>query len=91
MVNIGEQYYNDAASFNTLVADFSTTCNKLIIAIQNMVKAINEVNISNSEQATGTHEISESPGCGRESSKGPGTYKCNETKLRKPCKECIKV
>ncbi|HAA26134.1 MAG TPA: hypothetical protein DCE11_08490 [Ruminiclostridium sp.] len=58
MVNIGEQYYNDAASFNTLVADFSTTCNKLIIAIQNMVKAINEVNISNSEQATGTHEIS---------------------------------
>ena len=58
MVNIGEQYYNDAASFNTLVADFSTTCDKLLVAIHSMVRAINEVTVSNSEQAKGTHEIS---------------------------------
>lgn len=58
MVNIGEQYYNDAASFNTLVADFSTTCDKLLVAIHSMVRAINEVTVSNSEQAKGTNEIS---------------------------------
>lgn len=59
MVSIGEQYYNDAASFNELVTDFSTTADDLLIAIQSMVKAINEVTISNNEEAQGTQNISQ--------------------------------
>lgn len=59
MVSIGEQYYNDAAAFNELVADFSRTADNLLAAIQSMVKAINEVTISNNEEAQGTQNISQ--------------------------------
>lgn len=59
MVEIGEQYYHDAASFNELVADFSATCDDLLISIQSMVKAINDVTISNNEGAEGTQNISQ--------------------------------
>lgn len=59
MVSIGEQYYNDAAAFNELVTDFSSTCDQLLIAIENMVKSINELSVSNNEQAKGTQVISQ--------------------------------
>lgn len=59
MVSIGEQYYNDAAAFNDLVTDFSTTCDELLSAIQSMVKSINELAISNNEGAQGTQIISQ--------------------------------
>ncbi|HEX2945924.1 MAG TPA: methyl-accepting chemotaxis protein [Clostridia bacterium] len=59
MVGIGEQYYNDAASIQELVADFSATSEELLASIQNMVKAINEVTVSNSEEAQGTQNISQ--------------------------------
>lgn len=59
MVQIGEQYYKDAAAFNELVTDFSRTADDLLIAIQSMVKAINEVTISNNEEALGTQNISQ--------------------------------
>ncbi len=59
MVGIGEQYYSDAASIQDLVADFSATSEELLSSIQNMVKAINEVTVSNSEGAQGTQNISQ--------------------------------
>ncbi len=58
MVGIGEQYYSDAATIQNLVADFSATSEELLASIQNMVKAINEVTVSNSEEAQGTQNIS---------------------------------
>ena len=58
MVGIGEQYYNDAASFQDLVTDFSATSDELLNAIQSMVKAIDEVTTANSEEAQGTQNIS---------------------------------
>ncbi len=59
MVGIGEQYYNDAARIQDLVADFSATSEELLASIQNMVRAINEVTVSNSEEAQGTQNISQ--------------------------------
>ena len=59
MVGIGEQYYSDAASIQELVADFSATSEELHASIRNMTDAINEVTISNSEEAQGTQNISQ--------------------------------
>ena len=59
MVEIGEQYYSDAASIQDLVTDFSSTSEELLASIQNMVKAINEVSVSNSEEAQRTQDISQ--------------------------------
>jgi methyl-accepting chemotaxis protein len=59
MVGIGEQYYSDAATIQDLVADFSATSEELLSSIQNMVKAINEVTVSNGEEAQGTQDISQ--------------------------------
>ncbi|NMA65832.1 MAG: methyl-accepting chemotaxis protein, partial [Clostridiaceae bacterium] len=57
MVDIGEQYFEDAEAFKELAADFSKTSDDLHIAIQNMVRVINEVAISNNEGAQGTSDI----------------------------------
>jgi methyl-accepting chemotaxis protein len=59
MVGIGEQYHNDAASIQDIVTDFSVTSDQLLASIQTMVKAINEVAASNSEEAQGTQDISQ--------------------------------
>jgi methyl-accepting chemotaxis protein len=59
MVGIGEQYYSDAASIQDLVTDFSATSEELLVSIQNMVKAINDVTVSNSEEAQRTQNISQ--------------------------------
>jgi methyl-accepting chemotaxis protein len=59
MVGIGEQYYNDAGAFQKLTTDFSTTSDELLTSIQSMVRAINEVTISNSEEAEKTQNISQ--------------------------------
>jgi len=59
MVGIGEQYFNDAASIQDLVTDFSATSQELMVSIENMVKAINEVTLSNSEEARGVQNISQ--------------------------------
>ena len=58
MVEIGEQYYSDAAAIQELIDDFSATSEELLHSIQNMVKAIHEVTISNSEEAQGIQNIS---------------------------------
>ncbi len=59
MVDTGEQYYQDAEAIQTLVSDFSATAETLATSIQSMIKAINEVTISNSEEAQGTQNIAE--------------------------------
>ena len=59
MVEIGEQYYSDAVSIQDLVTDFSVTSEELLASIQNMVTAINEVSVSNNEEAMGTQSISQ--------------------------------
>lgn len=57
MVSIGEQYSMDASSVEDLVQDFSATAEELSATIQSMLKAINEVAISNHEEANGTQNI----------------------------------
>ncbi len=59
MVQIGEQYHSDAELIQDLVIDFSATSEELLASIQNMVKAINEVTISNNEEAQGTQNIAQ--------------------------------
>ncbi|HEX3029486.1 MAG TPA: methyl-accepting chemotaxis protein [Clostridia bacterium] len=57
MVELGEQYHSDAELIQELVIDFSATSEELLASVQNMVKAINEVTISNNEEAQGTQNI----------------------------------
>ncbi len=57
MVEIGEQYYSDAASIHDLVADFSATSEELLASMQHMVRAINDVAASNCQEAQGTQSI----------------------------------
>ncbi len=59
MVGIGEKYSSDADTIQKLVSDFSNTSEQLLISIQNMVKAINEVSDANNEGARGTQNIAE--------------------------------
>ncbi len=59
MVNTGEQYYKDAESIAELVTDFSAAAEELLASIQSMTRAINEVTLSNNEEAQGTQNIAE--------------------------------
>lgn len=59
MVDTGEQYYKDAEAIQELVSDFSSTAEILSTSIESMIKAINEVTISNNEEAQGTQNIAE--------------------------------
>ncbi|WP_248926192.1 methyl-accepting chemotaxis protein [Paenibacillus hamazuiensis] len=59
MVGIGEQYYKDSESIQDLVTDFSATSEQLLASIQSMIRAINEVTVSNNEGAQGTENIAQ--------------------------------
>ncbi|MBB3111716.1 methyl-accepting chemotaxis protein [Paenibacillus phyllosphaerae] len=59
MVANGEQYYADAGSVQSLVTDFSATAEELLASIQNVAQSIEEVTISNNENASGTQNIAE--------------------------------
>lgn len=59
MVSTGEQYYMDAETIKEIMTDFSETANHLSASIENMVKAINEVSVSNNESAHGTQIIAQ--------------------------------
>lgn len=56
-VENSEQYSKDAIHIDELVLDFSSTSQELLVAINNMMKAINEVTISTNEAAGGTTNI----------------------------------
>jgi methyl-accepting chemotaxis protein len=58
MVGIGEQYFRDSAAIHDLVTDFSATSEELLASMQSMVNAINEVAVSNSDEAQRTQDIS---------------------------------
>ncbi|MFC4101627.1 methyl-accepting chemotaxis protein [Paenibacillus xanthanilyticus] len=59
MVANGEQYYKDAGSVQSLVTDFSATAEQLLASIQNVARSIEEVTLSNNENAEGTQNIAE--------------------------------
>ncbi|MFB9328168.1 methyl-accepting chemotaxis protein [Paenibacillus aurantiacus] len=59
MVANGEQYYKDAESIQFLVTDFSATAEQLLASIQNVAQSIQEVSVSNNENAEGTQNIAE--------------------------------
>ncbi|WP_379137847.1 methyl-accepting chemotaxis protein [Paenibacillus sp. sgz500958] len=59
LVDTGEQYFKDAATFENLVVDFSATSEELLASIQTVSQSIKEVTISNNESAVGTHDIAE--------------------------------
>ncbi|MBV7274242.1 methyl-accepting chemotaxis protein [Clostridium sp. PL3] len=59
LVDIGNLYSKDAKSVQDLVANFSSEAQKLSSSIENMVRAISEVSISNNETAEGSQNIAE--------------------------------
>lgn len=59
LVDTGEQYFKDAATFENLVVDFSATSEELLASIQTVSQSIQEVTISNNESAVGTQDIAE--------------------------------
>ncbi len=52
-----EQYSDDAGRIDNLVMEFTSTSQELLVSIENMLKAINEVTISANESASGTTNI----------------------------------
>lgn len=59
LVTTGEQYSCDAALFDSLVSDFSTTSEELYASIQNMTQAIAEITAAAGEGAAGITGITE--------------------------------
>lgn len=59
MLRTVEDYRSDAEMMNSLVMDFSATTEQLAAAIQNMLRAINDVTMAAGEGAEGTANISE--------------------------------
>jgi methyl-accepting chemotaxis protein len=59
LVTTGEQYSTDAAFFDSLVSDFSTTSEELYASIQNMTQAIAEITAAAGEGAAGITGITE--------------------------------
>lgn len=59
MVKTGEQYSKDAEYINDLIKDFSETSEEVLLSVQNMVMAINEVTTAANEGASGTTLITQ--------------------------------
>jgi methyl-accepting chemotaxis protein len=59
MVQIGEQYNNDAIYVDNLVTDFSATSEELLASIQEIMRAINGVTDATNEGAAGTTNIAQ--------------------------------
>jgi len=59
IVKTGDQYSEDAQYIDSLITEFSSTSEELMIAIRNMVKAIGEVTISTNEGAAGIQSIAQ--------------------------------
>jgi methyl-accepting chemotaxis protein len=59
MVQIGEQYNNDAIYVDNLVTDFSATSEELLASIQEIMRTISSVTDSTNEGAAGTTNIAQ--------------------------------
>lgn len=57
MVKASDEYNNDAEELEILVSDFEATAGSLLVAIQSMMKAIDEVTMATNEGAEGANEI----------------------------------
>ncbi len=57
MINIGEQYSNDAGMINNIMIDFSATAQEVYASTEDIMKAINEVTITINESAEDTQDI----------------------------------
>ena len=62
LVESGEQYSKDAGLMDSLVEDFSSTAEELLISTTSMIRAIDEVTQATSEGAEGTSHIAEQVG-----------------------------
>lgn len=59
LIKTGEQYYSDAASFNTIMNEFSATAKQFNESIASIVVAINEISNTANEGARGVSDITE--------------------------------
>lgn len=59
LVQTGEQYSKDAEFVNTLVSNFSTTSEELLVSIKSIMNAISGVTSAATEGATGTSNIAQ--------------------------------
>ncbi len=57
LVDTGEKYSQDARFIDNLVSDFSNTSEQLLLSINSMLRAIQEVTLSTNEGAQGTSAI----------------------------------
>lgn len=58
LIKTGEQYYKDAALFNSTMEEFSATAEELNASVTEIVRAINEVTLTINEGAQGIENIS---------------------------------
>jgi len=59
MLEATDQYQKDAENVSAIITDFSVTSEKLLISIQNMIKAIEEVASATNEGAAGITSVAE--------------------------------
>ncbi|MCX7709082.1 MAG: hypothetical protein N2484_04465 [Clostridia bacterium] len=59
LIKTGEQYYQDAEQFNSMMAEFSATAQQLDASISGIVSAIEEVSSTVNEGAKGVEDITE--------------------------------
>lgn len=59
MLKATEEYKQDAQYIAEIVTDFSATAEELSASMQNMIKAINDITVSNNEAAEGTQNIAQ--------------------------------
>jgi len=57
MLNLADQYNNDALYFNDIMTDFSATTEELLASLSNVITAIDEVAQASNEGARGTADI----------------------------------
>jgi methyl-accepting chemotaxis protein len=59
LVSIGDQYYDDANTVGDMMEEFNDTANKLNDSMEGILRAIDEIAISNNDNAEGIQKITE--------------------------------
>jgi methyl-accepting chemotaxis protein len=59
MLEATDEYKRDAEFVASLVTDFSATAEELSASMENMIRTINEITVSNNEAAEGTQSIAQ--------------------------------
>ncbi|BCN28786.1 methyl-accepting chemotaxis protein [Anaeromicropila herbilytica] len=57
LVHTGEQYFNDTKYFDSILNQFKDTSNQLLVTMENVTKAINEVAITTNDSVEGVSNI----------------------------------